>query len=177
MKTFIEIGTSDFDTLTPLAKQGWKGVFVEPVSYLLDNVERVEGCVYLNVAISDYDGEAEIEYVAKPEDEWERGVNSLVGEDRSNLFDYRETVVDQTKVMRLDTLVDEYNIKSIDFLKIDIEGSEWKILKDYSFRVKPSIIKCEYKHWKDGTYDLIKSVLKSLGYLVYKEVDDLYAII
>ena len=38
-KFFIEIGTSDFDTLIPLAKGGWKGIFVEPVEYLLDNLE------------------------------------------------------------------------------------------------------------------------------------------
>ena len=28
---FIEIGTADFDTYEGLAKQGWKGIFVEPV--------------------------------------------------------------------------------------------------------------------------------------------------
>jgi len=177
MKTFIEIGTSDFDTLIPLAKQGWKGIFVEPVGYLLDNLERIEGCVYLKAAIGDYNGEAEIEYVKNPEEEWERGVNSLVGEVHAKLFDYRDTIIEKTKIMKLDNLIDTYNIKKIDFLKIDIEGIEWKILQDYSFKIKPSVIKCEYKHWDEGKYDSIIPRLESIGYLVYKETDDFYAII
>ena len=37
-KFFIEIGTSDFDTCEDLVKEGWKGIFVEPVKDLLDIV-------------------------------------------------------------------------------------------------------------------------------------------
>ena len=51
-KFFIEIGTSDFDTYEGLAKQGWKGIFVEPVKPLLDNLERFERCIYENDAIT-----------------------------------------------------------------------------------------------------------------------------
>ena len=52
VKFFIEIGTSDFDTYEDLARQGWKGIFVEPVKALLDNLERFEGCIYENTAIT-----------------------------------------------------------------------------------------------------------------------------
>ena len=47
-KFFVEIGTSDFDTFEHLAEEGWKGIFVEPVKKLLDNLERFDICHYEN---------------------------------------------------------------------------------------------------------------------------------
>jgi hypothetical protein len=40
MKTFLEIGTCDFDTLNFLSDAGWRGVMVEPVKKYLNNVPQ-----------------------------------------------------------------------------------------------------------------------------------------
>ena len=77
-KFFIEIGTSDFETLLPLAKNGWKGIFVEPVKELLDNIPEIEGCFYENCAVWDTNDTFPFKFY-DPEwaKGWQRGVGSL----------------------------------------------------------------------------------------------------
>ena len=59
---FIEVGSSDWGTCIPLAKRGWKGIIVEPLSEYLDNVERIDGVIYENVGLSGTGGIREIVY-------------------------------------------------------------------------------------------------------------------
>lgn len=40
MKTFLEIGCADFDTLLPLAARGWRGFFVEPIERHCESLRR-----------------------------------------------------------------------------------------------------------------------------------------
>ena len=61
----------------------------------------------------------------------------------------------------------------VDFMKIDAEGHENNIFLNYSFRVKPTMIKVEHKHIDDK---VLSHKLKSNGYLVWAEKDDIYAI-
>ena len=78
MKFFIEIGSADFDTLIPLAKNGWYGIIVEPVPEFIASLEKHPNIVYENGAISTEDGEATLRYYdpnwAKG---WRRGVGSI----------------------------------------------------------------------------------------------------
>ena len=41
MKTFIEIGTCDFDTCQKLADNGWQGIMIEPNPQAFKNMNRV----------------------------------------------------------------------------------------------------------------------------------------
>lgn len=191
-KFFIEIGTADFDTLLPLAKKGWKGIFVEPVKYLLDNLERIDGCEYENVAISNYNGKTTINYDPNPKEEWQRGIGYITKrEDNYIPFRYEpakpschfwthkfENITkNDVQCMTLDALIDKYDVKHIDFLKIDIEGMEYVILDTYSWKVKPKLIKVEVAHWRKRILGHIQSKLATLGYLVYKEKSDWYCIL
>jgi len=192
LKYFVEIGTSDFDTLIPLAKKGWKGIFVEPVKYLLDNLERVDGCEYENVAISNYNGETTINYATDPKEQWVRGIGyttqrkddfipySYEPSRPSNHF-WNENFSNLTKktveCMTLDTLLDKHNVKDIDFLKIDVEGMEYVILDTYSWRIKPALMKIETNWGNNGLKSLWEQKLAGLGYLVYKEATDWYCIL
>ena len=190
MRTFIEIGTSDFDTLLPLAKQGWRGIFVEPVKYLLDNIERLENCEYVNAAITTKDGETTINYVEDPREEWLKGIG-YTGEHKqwSNYFWENDFNVksDSVESMRLDTLIERYNIKEIDLLKIDVEGLELDIIEDYSWSIKPRILKIECVHWevknddnKDINVGMTKDIInkfQDMGYIIYKDSNDLYGFI
>jgi FkbM family methyltransferase len=148
---FIEIGTADFDTLEPLARLGWKGIFVEPIGELLDNLERFDGCIYEETAILDYIGTTNIQYYDLDwAEEWQRGVGNTdkwLNNFNSNPQFKEHFRNKEVKVTTLDALIDKYDVKRIDYLKIDIEGMEYKILQDYSWRVLPKKIKCEHIHW------------------------------
>ena len=176
---FIEIGTSDFDTLEPLAQLGWKGIFVEPIGELLNNIERYDGCFYEESAILDYSGKTDIQYYdldwAK---DWQRGVGNTSDINNFNCNPhFKEHVrTARVNVLTLDMLIDKYKVKRIDYLKIDIEGLEYKILENYSWRILPKKIKCEHIHWNDRPMlrDPYK-MLKKLGYKITMLPEDFIA--
>jgi len=63
------------------------------------------------------------------------------------------------------TLVETFNIKEVDYLKIDTEGHDWEILKSIDLnKIKPKIIKVEHKH--SGKKKEIMTYLFENGYHV-----------
>jgi len=187
MKTFIEIGTCDFDTCKPLADRGWKGLMIEPnpLAYerMVKFMKEYSNITTLDYAVSDYDGTIKIG-ISKQDypDRAIRGMSSIVDENHKGgrIFEYelwsREeylSEVIEVNCKRLDTVLLENNIEEIDFLKMDMEGHEMNLLEDYSWRIKPTFIKIEHKHIDD-----IKAVqiLQSNGYMTWTERDDIYGV-
>ena len=187
MKTFIEIGTCDFDTCQKLANNGWQGIMVEPNPQAFKNMNRVmeeyDNVITLPYAVSDYDGM--IEFGVSKQDHTDRavrGMSSIVADNHKGgrIFEYetwsKQEFLDkviEVPCKRLDTIIYENEVRTIDFLKIDVEGHEMNIIEDYTWDVKPTFIKMEHKHIDD-----IKAVdiLQSQGYLTWTEREDIYAI-
>ncbi len=180
---FIEIGTSDFDTYENLAQLGWKGIFVEPVKQLLDNLKQFEGCIYENNAITAEPKHTKVKYY-DPEwaEGWVRGVGTLDME--MNTFNNNPKWKEHERVqylhtMTLDQLIEKHDVKRIDKLKIDTEGTEFEILDTYSWVIKPKTIKIEYEHWKNRNVmvkDYIK-MLKKKGYVCSMDEHDLTGVL
>ena len=139
---FIEIGTSDFATLSevlgPLEKTG---ICVEPLSYYLNRVPSFENIIKENSAISDRDGEIEIFYCKEEViaqyrlPYWIRGCNSVgdyhptvLKEIAKRSLDKSVISVESVNVMSYETLIRHYNVRSVDVLKIDTEGHDCVIL-------------------------------------------------
>jgi FkbM family methyltransferase len=185
VKTFIEIGCADFDTLIPLAKKGgWCGWCIEPIPEHAKTLREASRCLPVGVieaAISAFDGNVTMA-VGGGED-WARGASHVIDshhtgakmlEHPSNValgLKVREITVD---CFKLDTFLLEHDITQIDFMKIDVEGHEMEILNHYSWDVKPSILKIEHKHLSGNTLD---KMLKRQGYSLFVETDDIYAIL
>jgi FkbM family methyltransferase len=178
-KVFIEIGTSDFETLIPLAKNGWVGIFIEPVKYLLDNLERIEGCRYINKAIGTYDGMTNIHYATNPTEEWHKGIGYIdeaeVATGIGRYFDGKNETVKSIPCITLNTLLEQYRVKRIDLLKIDIEGLEYKILESFDWTIKPAVLNVEIRHWTTENRNRWKRELEEMGYVVFMEGPDLFA--
>lgn len=140
---FIEIGTSDFDTQIELSDDYSIGLTIEPLKFYLDKLPNKSNVKKLQVAVSDQDSEIDIYYI--PEEKileyslpwWVRGSNSVskphpftvkeIGEDL-----YSQIVqIDKVPTLKWETLVKQEKIGSINFLKIDTEGYDHIILKDY----------------------------------------------
>jgi FkbM family methyltransferase len=185
MKTFVEIGCADFDTLLPLAARGWRGFFIEPVERMRESLIRQAQRAGVNmldvefapICISDHDGS--IEMVESLGDDWASGISHVVGGLSSGLLDNPRNTRFRGRTLSvpcetLDTFVSKRGIDRVDFMKIDVEGHELAVLEPYSWRVKPSLIKLEHKHCD---LDRLKRILGREGYHTYIEREDLYAII
>jgi autotransporter strand-loop-strand O-heptosyltransferase len=140
---FIEIGTSDFDTLIETSKNDIIGLSIEPIKYYLDRLPNKNNVKKLQVAVSDIDGEIDIYYI--PDEKikehsfpwWVRGSNSIgkphpftVKEIGKEIYD-SVVKVDKVPTLSWNTLVKQEKINSINFLKIDTEGFDHVILNDY----------------------------------------------
>lgn len=186
MKTFIEIGACDFDNLDLLLDRGWKGIFVEPIpeycnslrnKVLTHNTEFVD---VVQAAITNKDGTIEMDTVPGGPG-WMRGIshisseildNTVSGLVKKNAPGRMETIT--VDAMRMDTLIDKYDVKRIDLLQMDVEGHELIILNDYSWKIKPSYVRIEHKFVDDT---ILFALLESKGYKCWTEQDDIYGIL
>jgi hypothetical protein len=136
---FIEIGTSDFDTLVASADEHAFGICVEPVKYYLDRLPRKPNVRYVCCAIADSEGPAETDvYWVHPDDierlslpYWLRGCNSI-GAPHPRHFD-RDIIPpllkrDRITMMSMCRLFEENGVTSVGQLKLDTEGMDCWIL-------------------------------------------------
>jgi FkbM family methyltransferase len=135
---YIEIGTSDFETI--VQHSDGRGLSIEPFKFYLDNLPDRETNQKVCAAISDKIGEVEIYYV-HPDDIhhyglplWVKGCNSILKKHPSVvsilagmdlLHIYRKEKVD---CLTWDYIIKNYNVTSLDYLKMDTEGYDLNIL-------------------------------------------------
>ncbi len=143
--SFIEIGTSDFDTLIQTATDTQRGLSIEPLAIYLNKLPDKPLVIKVNCAVSNIDGSMNIYYI-KPENirqyglpDWVRGCNSVnkphitVADmlKKNNINPDNVFTIDKIPVKSFPTLVKEYNIRSVRTLKIDTEGHDCIILQSY----------------------------------------------
>ena len=165
----VEIGTSDFRTLA-----GQKdGLFIEPIGEYFD---RLPDCKKENVAVSDYEGDIDIYYIPSHIIErenlpnWLRGCNSVnkMHPTIISLGLQKHVVLNEVPVVRIKTLIDKYNITSIDLLKIDTEGHDTVILNDYLDTVDFLPKKIQFENNSLSNQSEVLKVCKRLHELGYK---------
>ena len=111
-----------------------------------------------------------------------RGVGSLDSQ-FNNFFantHLKEHVIKRAvPVVTLDYLINKHNVTRIDSLKIDIEGLEYKILAQYSWKIKPNTIVVEYKHWKvrDIKVSTYITLLNLMGYECSMDEENLIGVL
>jgi FkbM family methyltransferase len=183
MKTFLEIGTADFDTLLPLAeKGGWYGWCVEPIPKHAETLRKEAAGLPVGIiecAISDFDGH--IEMAVGTGEKWAEGASHVISSNHSGrkLLDMPINAVRrqgeiEVKCLTLDTLIDNLGINELDFCKIDVEGHELEVLSKYSWKVKPKVLKVEHKHLPGGSLDRI---IRPQGYTIFVEREDIYCVL
>lgn len=138
---FIEIGTSDFDTLLQTT-ENQIGLSIEPIKFYLDKLPNNPHVIKVNCAISDADGITDIFWV-DPEDikkydlfSYLRGCNSINHPHETTLNVLKsvnlESLLKRTTCVTSTwkTIVDRYDIKSVNLLKIDTEGHDCYIINN-----------------------------------------------
>ena len=183
---YIEIGTSDFDTL--LQSTDLTGISIDPLSIYLDRLPNKDNNTKLNVAISDFNGECDVFYIT-PEDiekfnlpSWLRGCNSIIKPHPSALQILNEfELVDlyqkkKINVLTWDTLIRTKNIIGVDYVKIDTEGHDSVIIKSIlnsTTNILPKKIKFETNILTSNDV-IIETInlLKNRGYKIIEQTDE-----
>jgi FkbM family methyltransferase len=174
---FIEIGTSDFRTL---AHSQLVGICIEPVLVYLDRLPNRKGLTKINPAISDTNGTGLVYYCdpnvieAQQLPEWLKGCNSINNPHPTveKMFSHIPGLVKTHEVdfVTIDKIFD--GIESVDFLKIDTEGHDCKIL-EFMFNLEniPDIRKIQFEsNSLSLTKDVnkIKRIARRNGYQIFE---------
>lgn len=181
MPFFVEVGSCNFDTCQQLIDNGWDGLVIEPVKYYFDKLPKVPRIHYENVAVDSQAGSSHIHYIDPQlvSEQWERGISSLQGStgplslaQNCGIDRFANALRQPVDVVTLNSLCTKYDIEKIDFLKVDTEGADLRVLQSLDLsRVDVRFIKVEHKHCDAA---VIERYLH--GYMIYRENDDIYAI-
>ena len=138
---FVEIGTSDFDTLLQTS-EGKIGLSIEPLKVYLDSLPDKDTVTKVNCAVSSKDGVVDV-YWIDPSDiikynlpHWLKGCNSVDTPHPSAVHDLRirnlEHIYKKTECECLTwkTIVERYQIEHVEYLKIDTEGHDCTIINN-----------------------------------------------
>ena len=140
--TCVEVGANDgmkFSNTYHFEKKGWTCVLVEPTAELCERIRKFRSALLFECAASEVDGEA-IFYVAEGADLYSSLETKCTME---NIIASQNVKIKNVRVntRRLDNILEESNIRNIDFMSIDVEGHEISVLKGFSIeRWQPRIV-------------------------------------
>ena len=169
-----------------------KALLVEPVPHnvaaIKKNLIHLDNVIIEQVAISNKNEIKNFYFVKetsihKLKKHWSSGIGSFnkqhIFDHKSKRFKIEEEDIEKVSIntIRFKDIVEKYQIKEIDKLLIDVEGSEYEILNDIDFNsVDIKKILFEYKHF-DGykkTGQRLEEILEKLNVNGYetKKVDE-----
>jgi FkbM family methyltransferase len=175
--TFLDIGAHDGVSISNTyfleKERNWNGICVEAQPLEFQKLKSNRNCVCVNVAVSDYNGETDficIEGYANmlsgiSDDYNPSHMNRIKNEVRT----YGGSINNiKVPVKTLQTILDEHNLKKIDFCSIDTEGSEFNIIKSIDFdktEITVFIIENNYQEKN------VEEYLVQKGYYLYKKIE------
>ena len=119
-----------------LYKRNWSGLNIDisKISKDLFELSRKKD-INLNLAVTDYDGE--IFYYE----------NSPINQQNSTIENPHAKKI-EVDCFKLNTILDKYQIKRIDYLNIDAEGNDFKVISTFDFkRFKPLLVSIEFNDY------------------------------
>jgi hypothetical protein len=136
---FLEIGTSDFDTLIEISDDDTIGISVEPIKYYQDRLPNKKNVLKVNKAITgDNVVNTKIKIYYIPLDviikenlpEWLRGCNSIGNYHFWHIqYNIQHLVkIEYVDLISIDNFLKEKKIRKIKHLQIDTEGHDTNIL-------------------------------------------------
>lgn len=136
---FLEIGTSNFDTLLEDVNDNIVGISVEPIKHYLDALPNRKNVIKVNTAITANRTTDSIDVYYIPEKvinelnigSWMKGCNRINEYHplhiKGNFQKYVK--IEKVPLINIDEFLIKYNIRTIKYLKIDTEGHDVIILK------------------------------------------------
>lgn len=137
--SFVDIGAHDGEsgsnTLFFERFHGWTGICIEPARSQYETLVKSRTAECLNVALSDFEGEAEFLEVTKGLHQMGGLTNDLRPHVRQLIRDRKgsESQVVSVPVTTFGKLAAERDLRSVDYCSIDVEGAEIKVLGGIDF--------------------------------------------
>jgi FkbM family methyltransferase len=178
---YVDIGAYDgVDSSNTLffERLGWTGICIEPLPEIFEKLRAARKAVCLNCAVSDSAGSATFcEVEGPPGEMMHSGLRANYHAEHLRLIAQHAKITRtfEIPVRTLKEILDENKIRKIDYLSIDTEGSEWKILRNFdlkSYEVSVISIENNFKETKVRNH-LIKQGFKLIK--IFAGYDELYA--
>lgn len=159
---FVEFGAIDgiitSNTLYFEKEMGWIGLCVEPIPEQFDKLRRNRGCFCENYAISDKLGKAKF-VVVEDVVGWSGIYETIEPQHRNRITENGSSLREiQVVTIPIARLLRKYRFFEIDYMTIDTEGNEEKIIRSFpfdEFNVKVFDIENNF-----GNYDISAFMLK-----------------
>jgi len=186
---FLEIGISNFDTLIQTCSENEIGMSVEPITHYLNALPNKPNVIKVNVAITSNKVSDTVDLYYIPEDVIDsvglhpclKGCNSIGNYHGLHWDSVKQYVrIDKVPLINIHELLIQYNIRKIQYLKIDTEGHDCVILKGLFEYLKtktaeyyPKRILFESNEWTPSTViDETIHIAKNQGYAVGSRDND-----
>lgn len=189
--TFVQVGANDgisFDFLYRfVTNRDSVGIAIEPIEeYFVElkkNYNRFERIQVINKAVFETKDTHVIYKVKRASfseyPDWVKGIASF-NKSHITKFEFirEEDIIEEyVEGDRLDTIIEKAGLQAIDYLQIDTEGYDYKVLSMFDFqKFHPSMIKVEYVNLNHMEKQMTKDILKKHGYNVYRYGLDLIGI-
>ena len=134
---FLDIGSyhpTRHNNTYQMYKKGWSGINIDlnPLTIELFNFMRPKD-ININIGISDSDSEEKLYFIDELNTQNTLDENQLnFLKNHHNIKDH-EIIEKKIKTKNLDIILDKYKFYNIDFMNLDIEGHELKVLKTINF--------------------------------------------
>ena len=145
-----------------LYKKGWRGLNVDLSKISIDLFKLARPKDYnIQAAVTDFDGETQF---------FENGMIN-----QQNTLENSGTNLKKIKIIafKLQTLLEKLNINHIDFLNIDVEGSDYKVISSLNLnKIRPKMICIEENRYdiKDIINDTIQNLMNSNDYFLFSRI-------
>ena len=145
-----------------LYKRGWRGLNVDLSKISIDLFKLARPKDYnIHAAVTNFDGETHF---------FENGMINQQNTLKNNRTNLKKIKINAFK---LQTLLDKQNINHIDFLNIDVEGSDYKVISSLNLnKIRPKMICIEENKYdiKDIINDTIQNLMNSNNYFLFSRI-------
>jgi len=176
---FLDIGCfhpTRHNNTYSMYKRGWHGINIDlnPLTIELFNFARAKD-ININAAISDNEEIKKLYFVDELNTQNTLEANHLSFLKNHHNLKEEEISQQEIKTKRLDRILEDHNLKNIDFMNIDVEGHELKILNSIDFlKYKIKFICIEMIDHNDQAKLVNKKlneILERNDYVLAKKID------
>lgn len=182
--TFVQIGSNNGINGDPLYKyiisKKWKGILVEPVHYLFNELVKnyqpyAENLIFENSAVSDKNGKLKFYRLKKSDNpdlpDWYEQLGSfrkdVVLKHRNAIPGFDDLLLeDEVNALTFQALLDKHDFSKVKVVHIDTEGYDFEVLKLIPFgNTNIELVMFEHKHLKYADYKAAIELLNRHGYV------------